>query len=141
MSPNLHNHQDLYIQGVLKFLRGCMTKRNKGSRDPSIFISEQFIIANPPKKAKVWGIQKFHERFPNLAPVTGPDATKDDPNKKKLKVQLHELIAKHFQNGIWKYNPRLRLKEMCNVSVTSLNTILSKRNLTGTSRFTVTKSL
>ena len=49
--------------------------------------------------------------------------TENEP-KKKIKVQVHELLAKNFKNGIWKYNPRLRLKEICtycNVLVSALN--------------------
>ena len=67
---NLHNQQDPYVQGMLKFLRGCMTKRNKGSRDPSTYVSETYFMANPHNKAKEWGLHKFHELFPQLAPST-----------------------------------------------------------------------
>lgn len=55
---------------------------------------------------------------------TTMEEQKDD-QRKKPKAQIHELLAKNFKNGIWKYNPRLRIKEICNfcnVSVSSLNT-------------------
>ena len=39
---------------------------------------------------------------------------KEENIKKKTKVQVHNLLIKHFQNGIWKYNPRLRVREICN---------------------------
>ena len=47
-----------------------------------------------------------------------------DKVKPKPKPQLYPLLAKNFKNGIWKYNPKLRLKEICsycNVAVLSLN--------------------
>ena len=38
----------------------------------------------------------------------GGNNNKDETQKKKKQqVEVHELLAKHFKNGIWKYNPRL----------------------------------
>ena len=38
--------------------------------------------------------------------------------KSKTKVEIYDLIRKHFTNGIWKVNPALRFRDMasfCNV--------------------------
>ena len=45
------------------------------------------------------------------APVSMEETNKEDI-KKKPKVQMHELLVKNFKNGIWKYNPKLRLREI-----------------------------
>ena len=83
---NLHNQQDPYVQGVLKYLRGCMTKRNKGSRDPSTYVPENYFMANPHTRAKEWGLHKFHERFPALAPSTGTNTSAQAPPQANLQL-------------------------------------------------------
>ena len=87
---NLHNQQDPYVQGVLKFLWGFMTKRNKGSRDPSTYVAETYFMANPHNKAKEWGVHKLHERFPNLAPT--PNAAPTGQSNLQANLQLIQSI-------------------------------------------------
>ena len=87
---NLHNQQDPYVQGVLKFLQGCMTKRNKGSRDPSTYVAKSYFMANPHSKAKEWGVHKFHECFPNLVPT--PNAAPTGQSNPQTNFQLIRSI-------------------------------------------------
>ena len=63
----------------------------------------------------------------NLAESNNTDGgtnNKDKTQKKKKQwVEIHKLLAKHFKNGIWKYNPRLQSREICdfcNVAASSL---------------------
>lgn len=88
---NLHNQQGPYVQGVLKFLRGCMTKCNKGTRDPSTYIAETYFMANPHNKAREWGLHKFHERFPSLAPTSQQMASSQNQNP-QANLQLIQSI-------------------------------------------------
>ena len=44
-------------------------------------------------------------------------------NKAKLKVEIHDLLRKHFTNGIWKVNLSLRFRDLeivCNVHTSVL---------------------
>ena len=44
--------------------------------------------------------------------------------KVKPKVELHELLKKHFTNGIWKVNPYLHFRDLasfCNVHTSALS--------------------
>ena len=46
-------------------------------------------------------------------------------NKKaKPKVEIHDLLKKHFTNGIWKVNPYLRFRDLtslCNIHTSALS--------------------
>ena len=87
---NLHNKQDPYVQGVLKFLHGCMKKCNKGSGDPLTYVAEQYFTANSHNKAKEWGLHKLHEHFPQLAPSASTmPAVQQNP---QANLQLIQLI-------------------------------------------------
>ena len=93
-------------------------KHNIRAKNPLIYHAEtpSALYNEPSKDTKLSGEKRKR--------ITTTDEPEKEEIKKKPKVHMHELLVKNFKNGIWRYNPKLRLREICNfcnVSVSSLN--------------------
>ena len=99
-----------------------MMKNNIRARSPLIYHIEVPAALYEDDSKKTTGIKRAIDD--QSGPITGKETGKDNEKPKRTKVQLHDLLLKHFVKGIWSFNPKIRFREMCkycNVPVASLH--------------------
>ena len=93
-------------------------KNNPRARNPLIYHAEVPLALYRDDSSPTYGqICRFDREDKHIEDIRG--------NKKaKPKVEIHDLIRKHFRNGIWKVNPSLRFRDMasfCNIHTSALS--------------------
>ena len=92
-------------------------KNNLRAQNPLVYHAEVPLVLykyDPPSAAGQKG--KFDREEKPMEESRGN-------NKSNPKVKIHDLLKKHFTNGIWKVNPSLRfryLASFCNLHTSAL---------------------